>query len=59
MRLKQVDNERGVYFTCVTCNMQVFPKHPVYADLDGVPFKDYYCGKCAAVLRALGRANEE
>ena len=42
-----------VYFTCVKCGKQMVlskAEDPIYADLDGEPFKAYYCTKCAQGL---------
>lgn len=35
-------------FTCCRCGTRANQFHgTVYADLEGEPFKDYYCAKCA------------
>lgn len=35
-------------FTCCHCGVKADQSHgTVYADLEGEPFKDYYCAKCA------------
>jgi len=34
--------------TCVSCGKQTqTDREPMYADLDGKPWVDYYCGPCA------------
>lgn len=47
--------------TCISCEKRVIAgskglpfgtELPVYADLNGKPFTDYYCSSCAADLRA-------
>lgn len=34
-----------------TCNAFVFDDGKGYADLDGTPFKAYYCAECASKLK--------
>jgi hypothetical protein len=62
-RLELCDKGRVFYVHCVKCNKQVIAgdvtmgdpgfrngvpqSFRVYADLDGAPFKDYYCAPCA------------
>lgn len=45
---------------CAGCNTRAYAgdvdttdtkHHPVYADLDGEPFKAYYCATCAKVRK--------
>ena len=40
----------AMQYQCVGCGCYVTygERGGVFADLDGRPFKDYYCGKCAA-----------
>lgn len=49
MRFKQVD-PAGKPFTvgCCKCNARLdLGRQPIIADLDGAPFRDYYCADCA------------
>jgi hypothetical protein len=45
-------------FACIRCGIPcAHPKPishaaPAVADLDGIPFRAYYCGACAAIRRA-------
>lgn len=67
MNLQPVPNiERGQAFCCTRCGKTIgrpfergfdrwnteAPATPVYADLDGEPFKAYYCERDAAEARA-------
>jgi hypothetical protein len=48
MKLQQVDlNHNGFSCVCIDCNKAILPREPRKADLDGKPFVDYYCEKCA------------
>jgi hypothetical protein len=40
---------------CKHCHKKVWhdPQYPLYVDLEGKPFEDYYCGKCAHVKMQL------
>lgn len=53
MRLKIVNGTPCVQ--CVKCgrvkNGYKMPIESVYADLDGVSFRDYYCTECAAAQK--------
>lgn len=49
-----------VLLRCVRCegrNFYARTSAKMYADLDGMPFVDYYCDLCVAVLRAKGVAS--
>lgn len=36
------------YVNCVGCGKLLnTQKHKVYADIDGIPFVDFYCEECA------------
>lgn len=50
MKLKELDTEHNPFFyTCVACHKQKASddKPAGFADLDGEPFKTYYCNPCA------------
>ena len=50
MRLEPINGPR-IRVTCVRCSGRTWSDKAV-ADLDGAPFRDYYCEPCAAELRA-------
>lgn len=39
---------------CLGCDAKIF--HGGYANLDGEPFRAYYCDRCAQEIRALAEA---
>ena len=44
-------HDRRQTFVCLRCNGRVVsPDYKVYADLDGVPFRAYYCEPCKEIL---------
>lgn len=51
MNLKIMPADRfACYFFCIGCGKRMLlskAEPPIYADLDGEPFKAYYCGDCA------------
>lgn len=53
MNIQPVNQNPQFRANCIVCNIQCIP---VWADLDGEPFKAYYCNPCA--IRA-GRLPEE
>lgn len=42
---------RSFSFTCIRCGTRAQNTGSAAADLDGVPFRDYYCSACAANRR--------
>jgi hypothetical protein len=57
MNLQIMNADRyAAYFICLGCGKRMVlskAEPPIYADLDGEPFRAYYCPACvAAVLRA-------
>ena len=59
MRLGKVTGRPFIVF-CLKCGEKLYggdvdsesPKYPVYADLDGEPFKAYYCAQCAKEVQS-------
>lgn len=51
MRMNPVDNANSpeVNLTCANCNDRISSRN-AYADLDGEPFKAYYCDSCRRKL---------
>lgn len=51
MNLQPMDNSRfAAYFICCQCGKRMVlsrAEPTIYADLDGEPFKAYYCADCA------------
>ena len=57
MRLRKVyQDEPRFYVTCIRCQRFISPK---FADLEGEPFKAYYCGDCAATMHDLETVGTE
>lgn len=65
MKLVKVSGQPAFRYTCVRCQKvgevgltspnyrgEVEKRADVFADLEGKPFVDYYCEKCASELRA-------
>ena len=52
MNLQPMDKSRfAAYFICKGCDKRMVlsrAEPTIYADLDGEPFKAYYCEQCAA-----------
>lgn len=62
MRLQRVNQTLGFYFTCIKCAFHglSYKVKEVWADLDGEPFKAYYCEICVKeVLSNDGDTNDE
>lgn len=54
MRLEQVTGRPFIVF-CLKCGKKQYAgdvdgQKPVYADMDGEPFKAYYCSECVESL---------
>lgn len=48
MKLEIVNiDTHGFVCTCLKCEKRIEPQEKRYADLEGQPFKAYYCDKCA------------
>ena len=55
----QVVTGRPFITFCFACKEKVYagdveansPKYPVYADLNGEPWRAYYCAECAKLLK--------
>lgn len=60
MNLQPMDASRfAAYFICKGCGKRMVlsrAEPPIYADLDGEPFKAYYCLACAQKLREASQA---
>jgi hypothetical protein len=54
MNLQIMNADRyAAYFICLGCGARMVlskAEPPIYADLDGEPFRAYYCPTCAAAL---------
>jgi uncharacterized protein YlaI len=54
MNLQRMNDDRyAAYFICLDCGKRLVlsrAEPPIYADLDGEPFKAYYCPDCAETL---------
>jgi hypothetical protein len=55
MKLAKVNPCPVFLVTCIKCGKKVMSDiQPTYADLDGKPFKDYYCFKCVDYSKIKG-----
>jgi len=46
MRLELVNPTPVFQVTCIACGRKMLSnQEPIYADLDGEPFRDYYCAE--------------
>ena len=56
MNFRIVKSDSGaIKVSCVACGKKVATnQEPVYADIDGDPFVDYYCYQCASIKQIQG-----
>lgn len=56
MRMSTVSPEPAFYADCIKCGRRMLSnRESMFADLDGEPFKAYYCQTCKASLTTSDR----